>query len=129
MFGGKLYSEKIPKSVRAPLRDFCKDECLLVKRELASAADSLANNCHANVARYCDSFPGTKSVSGWLLQNQKQLLGQGIWVWSFHSVCLRNNNELVDITDSAYYTGKPFSTFWLDKTRTADLESDRKSVV
>ena len=47
----------------------------------------------------------------------------GIWVWSFHSVCLRNNNELVDITDSVYYAGESFSTFWPDKSRTADLVS------
>ena len=123
MLGGKLYSEKIPKSVRLPLQQFSGTECLLIKRDIKSNGDSLANNCHVNVARHCENFPGTKSVNGWLLQNANKLISSGIWVWSFHSVCLRDDGELVDITESSYYAGKPFSTFWPDASRTADLIS------
>lgn len=123
MFGGKLYSKKIPTTVRKPLLLFTGNECLLIKREMQSGNDSLAGNCHANVARYCEKSPDRRSVSGWILEDNKELVSKGIWTWSFHSVCLRDGNELVDITNNPLYEGKSVSKFWLDEHRQPDLIS------
>ena len=121
MFGGKLYNDKIPKSVRKPLLSFTGNVCLLIKRELQADDDSLAGNCHANVARYCAKFPASKSSSGWILEDLADLVRKGIWTWAFHSVCLKSGKTLVDITENAFYDSKSESIFWLDERRKPDL--------
>lgn len=122
MFNAKNYSEKLPKTIRQPLQQFAGSDCLLVKRWSDDfGLERGEGNCHLNVKGYIDALGG-EMVNGWLLCRNRRLKDVGMWVWSFHSVWLTDENELLDVTDDESYKTNAFTTFLPDANRHVDLE-------
>ena len=122
MFNAKNYSDKLPKTIRQPLQQFAGNDCLLVKRwDDDFGLERREGNCHLNVKGYIDALGG-EMVSGWLLCRNRRLKDVGMWVWSFHSVWLTDENELLDVTDDESYKTNAFTTFLPDATRCVDLD-------
>lgn len=122
MFNSKIYSDKLPKTIRQPLTQFAGNDCLLVRKW----ADDLGlenrdGNCHINVKGYVDALGG-EMVNGWLLNRNKRFMKVGLWSWSFHSVWLTDEDELLDVTNNTYYETNAFTTFIPDSTRKFDLD-------
>ena len=122
MFNAKNYSDKLPKTIRQPLQQFAGNDCLLVKRWSDDfGLETKEGNCHFNVKGYVEALGG-ETVNGWLLCRNKQLMNVGIWLWSFHSVWLTDENELLDVTEDKNYKTNAFTTFLPDLSRRVDLE-------
>jgi len=122
MFNSKIYSEKLPKSIRGSLQQFAGNDCLLVKKCIDDyGLEKRAGNCHNNVKGYVEALGG-EMINGWLLNRNKRLMSVGLWVWSFHSVWLTDENELLDVTDDKHYKTNAFTTFIPDAIRKVDLE-------
>jgi hypothetical protein len=122
MFNAKNYSDKLPKTIRQPLQQFAGNDCLLVKRWSDDfGLEAKEGNCHFNVKGYIDALGG-EMVNGWLLCRSKQMMKVGMWVWSFHSVWLTDENELLDVTEDEQYKNNAFTTFLPDVARKVDLD-------
>lgn len=122
MFNAKNYTDKLPKTIRQPLQQFAENDCLLVKRwSDDSGLETKQGNCHINVKGYVDALGG-KMVNGWLLCRDNKLMNVGVWVWSFHSVWLTKENELLDVTDDERYKNNAFTTFIPDEARKVNLD-------
>lgn len=122
MFNAKNYSDKLPKTIRQPLQQFAGNDCLLVKRWNDDfGLERREGNCHSNVKGYVSAFGG-EVVNGWLLCRNKYMMKVGMWVWSFHSIWLTDEKELLDVTEDRNYITNAFSTFIPDATRCVDLE-------
>jgi hypothetical protein len=122
MFNSKIYTEKLPKNIREPLKQFARNDCLLVKKCIQDVGlENRQGNCHINVKGYVDALGG-EMVNGWLLNRDKRFINQGIWCWSFHSVWLTHENLLVDVTDDKNYQTNAFTTFTPDTNRKFNLE-------
>ena len=121
MFGSKIYTDKIPKTVRFAMRKFTNAECILVKRKDNDYLQNAALNCHKNVANLAKEING-EIKNGWLLYRNRAMIDSGIWVWCFHSVLKTADSKLIDVTKDKTYTNNNFSTFWYDTSRTANVE-------
>lgn len=121
MFNSKNYSDKLPKNIRQPLQQFAGYDCLLVKRWSDNfGLETKQGNCHFNVKGYVEALGG-EMINGWLLCRNRKLIDAGMWVWSFHSVWLTDENELLDVTEDKCYQNNAFSTFIPDMDRKVDL--------
>jgi hypothetical protein len=115
------YTDKLSSGLNEMLKSFTGSECIMVRK--IKEKDSLkgkSGNCHINVKKYIDKNGGT-SVSGWLLNRIPVMIQKGMYVWSFHSVWLKPDNKLVDVTDDQYYVGRDKTIFVPDITRVPDL--------
>ena len=123
MYDAKIYNDKIPSFVLAPMLAFTGSDCLLVKRRKTGATgNGQRANCHVNVQNWVDK-KGGECVSGWLLQRHSPLINRGIWVWIFHSVWVTPEQKIVDVTLDPMYKDNDYITFWADKTRKADWKN------
>jgi hypothetical protein len=123
MLDTTLYTDKLPPSLNKTLKSFTGSECVLVnkiKNFDKPLLDAKAGNCHLNVRNYIDAYGGS-SVSGWILNRTQHLLLGGMYVWTFHSVWIKPDNKVVDVTDDLNYKGKDKITFIPDSARVADL--------
>jgi hypothetical protein len=121
MFGSKIYTNKIPKTVRLAMHKFTNAECILVKRKDNDFAQNAALNCHQNVATLAEELNG-EMKNGWLLYRSRMLMNMGVWVWCFHSVLKTAENKLIDVTKDKMYETNNYSTFWYDTSRTANVQ-------
>jgi hypothetical protein len=122
MYNAKNYTDKLPKSIRQPLKQFAGNDCLLVKRLSDDLSlETKEGNCHFNVKGYVDTLGG-KMLNGWLLCRNKKFMNVGMWVWSFHSIWLTDENELLDITEDQNYKNNTFTTFIPDVIRKVDMD-------
>lgn len=115
------YADKLTPSLNTLLTSFAGSECLMVRK--IKDKDSIkgkAGNCHINVKQYVDKHGGS-SVSGWLLNRIPRLIERGMYVWSFHSVWLKPDGKLVDVTDDKHYVGRDKTIFIPDTVRVPDL--------
>ena len=115
------YTDKLTPQLNDLLKSFTGNECIMVRK--IKDKDSLkgkAGNCHINVRNYIDKFGGS-SVSGWLLNRIPNLIDRGMYVWSFHSVWLKPDGKLCDVTEDRHYIGRDKSIFIPDNKRIPDL--------
>lgn len=124
MYDARLFTDKLPDRIIAPLKQFSGNDCYLVKREVdRKSLLSNKNNCHNNVKRYVEKFGG-EMLNGWLLYRDEKFIDEmGAWVWHYHSVWITPKGKLVDVTDNDKYRNLPLSTFMPDATRKVDLEN------
>lgn len=124
MYDARLFTDKLPDRIIAPLKQFSGNDCYLVKREVdRKSLLSNKNNCHNNVKRYVEKFGG-EMLNGWLLYRDEKFIDEmGAWVWHYHSVWITPKGKLVDVTDNDRYRNLPLSTFMPDATRKVDLEN------
>ena len=124
MYNARLFSDKLPDRVIDPLKVFSGNECYLIKRDVdRKSLLSNKNNCHTNVQKYIDKFGG-EMLNGWLLyKDDKWLDEMGLWVWHYHSVWIKPDGKIIDVTDSDRYRNLPLSTFIPDTTHKLDLEN------
>lgn len=114
----KPYTDKLPSPIRSAMKNFVKNECVLVKQKL-DTANNQALNCHYNVKKQVEEHGG-KVVNGWLLNKESRLVSNGVWYWTFHSLWQANDKQIYDITIDKH-NAREFSTFWYDNNRTIDL--------
>lgn len=115
------YTDKLSPALNQMLKSFTGSECIMVRK--VKEKDSLkgsAGNCHINVKKYIDKHGGT-SVSGWLLNRIPAMIDKGMYVWSFHSVWMKPDGKLVDVTDDKHYIGRDKTIFVPDTQRVPDL--------
>ena len=98
---------------------FAQGECVLVKKDLATP-NNRALNCHYNVKAQIE-LCGGKVVNGWLLDRTPNLLNNGVWHWSFHSIWETNDGNWFDPTIDKH-NSREYSTFWPDTNRALNLE-------
>ena len=118
------YSNKLPYLLNATLKDFTGGDCLMVRK--TKDKDRLtgkSGQCHLNVKRLVDE-QGGRSVSGWLLSRSPKILERGLYIWSFHSVWMKLDGKLLDVTFDKNYAGRDKSIFVPDSTRVPDLIED-----
>lgn len=116
------YADKLPQSLNEVLKSFTGSECLMVRKaKEKDAIKGKAGNCHINVKRLVDK-QGGKTISGWLLNRVPQLLDRGMYVWSFHSVWMKPDEKLLDVTEDKHYAGRDKSIFIPDIARVPDIE-------
>jgi len=116
----KIYSEKLPLSVRNAMFEFTNEQCLLVKKKLDSNINK-SLNCHYNVEEYVNNCGGNM-INGWLLCRNKEFIDNGIWIWTYHSVWRNENGDIYDITIDRH-NNRDYSTFNPDKSRNIDLNN------
>lgn len=115
------YADKLTPQLNELLKSFAGSECIMVRK--IKEKDSMkgkAGNCHLNVKNYIDKFGGT-SISGWLLNRIPSFMDKGMYVWSFHSVWLKPDGNLLDVTDDKHYIGRDKSIFIPDTLRSPNL--------
>jgi hypothetical protein len=115
------YADKLPPSLNAVLKSFTGGECVMVRK--AKEKEKLtgkAGHCHHNVKTVVNKFGGT-SVSGWLLNRLPQMMERGMYIWSFHSVWMKPDGKLLDVTEDKHYVGRDKSIFVPDTSRAPDL--------
>lgn len=115
------YTDKLTPELNLTLKSFTGYETIMVRK--VKEKDSLkgkAGNCHINVKKYIEKNGGT-SVSGWLLNRIPTMNEKGMYVWSFHSVWMKPDGKLVDVTDDRHYIGRDKSIFIPDAKRVPDL--------
>jgi len=118
----KAYNSKLPIEVKYAINLFTNNECILVKKDLNHKYNQ-TGNCHDNVQSYVDENGGD-IISGWQLQRKSQLISAGIWLWVFHSVLKKNDNEYFDITKDLI-SRRQYSTFIADSNRHFDNKNGR----
>ena len=122
MTNTKLYTDKIPYKVRIAMKNFADGECLLVERKTIGIDGVVKQgNCHVNVQELVNSNGG-KLVCGWLLYRNNKFINDGFYAWNYHTVWLTEENRLYDVTEDRTYGDATYSTFWIDKKRTVDLD-------
>ena len=119
------YVDKLPSKLNEVLKTFTGSECIMVRKIKDNDKTKIkikqsAGNCHLNVKTYIDKYGG-KSISGWLLNRTPTLIVTGMYVWSFHSVWLKPDDKLLDITDDRNYVGRDKTIFVQDLNRVPDL--------
>ena len=115
------YADKLTPELNALLKSFAGSDCIMVRKiKPKEAINGKAGNCHLNVKQYVDKNGGT-SVSGWLLNRLPMLMDKGLYVWSFHSVWLKPDGKLADVTDDKHYIGRDKTIFVPDTQRKPDL--------
>lgn len=115
------YADKLPYSLNTVLKTFTGNDCVMVRK--AKEKDKItgkAGECHLNVKIVIDKLGGS-AVSGWLLSRIPNLLDNGMYLWNFHSVWMKPDGKLLDVTDDKYYIGRDKSIFVPDATRKPDL--------
>lgn len=118
----KPYTNKIPPKVRVAMENFADGDCLLVERNTKDIDGVVKQgNCHLNVKQLVDKFGG-ELVCGWLLYRSNQFINDGFYAWNYHAVWLTADNKLYDVTEDRTYGDALYSTFWVDKKRTVDLD-------
>jgi hypothetical protein len=124
MYNARLFTDKLPDKVIEPLKKFSGNDCYLVKRDVdRKSMLSKQNNCHINVKKYIDKFGG-EMLNGWLLCRKEDWYDKmGLWVWHYHSVWIKPDGKLVDVTDNRNYKNLPLSTFIPDTIHKVDLEN------
>ena len=122
MYNARLFSDKLPDRVIDPLKVFSGNECYLIKRDVdRKSLLSNKNNCHINVQKYIDKFGG-EMLNGWLLyKDDKWIDEMGLWVWHYHSVWIKPDGKIIDVTDSDRYRNLPLSTFTPDTSHKLDM--------
>jgi len=116
----KTYNFKLPIEIRGVINLFTNNECTLVKKDFQHSY-SQKQNCHYNVQSFVDENGGD-IIFGWQLQRKLKLIRAGIWLWSFHSVWQKNNNEYYDLTEDVI-SRKQYSTFIADSNRFFDYKN------
>jgi hypothetical protein len=115
------YADKLSPQLNELLKSFSGSETIMVRK--IKDKDSIkgkAGNCHINVKNYIEKYGGT-SVSGWLLNRIPAMIEKGMYVWSFHSVWMKPDGKLVDVTDDKYYIGRDKTIFLPDTKRFPNL--------
>lgn len=115
------YADKLPPSLNGVIKDFIGGECVMVRK--AKEREKLTGKsgfCHDNVELVISKFGGT-SVGGWLLSRRPEIIENGMYVWSFHSVWMKEDGKLLDVTDDKNYAGRDKSIFVPDSTRVPNL--------
>ena len=118
----KAYNSKLPIEVKDAINLFTNNECILVKKDLNHSYNQ-PGNCHYNVQSFADENGGD-IIFGWQLQRKSHLINAGIWLWVFHSVLKKNDNEYFDITKDLV-SRKHYSTFIADSNRYFDNKNGR----
>ena len=116
----KAYNFKLPIEVSDTINLFTNNECILVKKNL-NHSYSQVQNCHYNVQSFVDENGGD-IIFGWQLQRTSKLIRAGIWLWVFHSVWKKNDNEYFDLTKDLV-SRKQYSTFIADSNRYFDFKN------
>ena len=115
------YADKLTPALNSLLKSFAGGECIMVRKiKSKDTIKGKAGNCHINVKQYVDKDGGS-SISGWLLGRIPHLIEKGMYVWNFHSVWLKPDNKLIDVTDDQHYLGRDKTIFVPDSTRVPDL--------
>ena len=91
MLSVKPYNNKLPLEIRDGINQFTNNECILVKKDFHHSY-SQKQNCHYKVQSFVDENGGD-IIFGWQLQRKIKLIRAGIWLWVFHSVWQKNDNE------------------------------------
>lgn len=120
------YADKLPPKLNEVLNSFAGSECIMVRKIKDNDKNKIKiqkniGNCHLNVKTYIEKYGGS-AVSGWLLNRIPMMLDKGTYVWSFHSVWLKPDNKLLDITDDKHYIGRDKTIFVPDTKRVPDLK-------
>ena len=119
MTNTKPYNDKLPKAIRDGINNFTGNEAILVKQKLDTEFNRPLN-CHYNVYNYIKANGG-ELVNGWLLSRKTNLINDGIWHWSYHSILKTSNTEYFDITKDNK-NSRDYSTFVPDYNRKIDLK-------
>lgn len=124
MYNARLFTDKLPDKIIAPLKEFAGNDCYLIKRDVdRKSLLSNQNNCHINVKKYIEKFGG-EMLNGWLLCRKDEWIDKlGLWVWHYHSVWIKPDGKIVDVTDNRNYRNLPLSTFIPDAKRKIDLDN------
>ena len=122
------YTDKLPSSLNLVLKELSGSECVMVRKIKEKDKDKSINlkngNCHLNVKAYVEAYGG-KAVFGWLLNRQPEINEVGMYTWSFHSVWMKSDGRLVDLTEDSHYTGRDKTIFVPDTTRSFDFEEGK----
>ena len=116
----KPYNNKLPLEIRDRINQFTNNECILVKKDFHHSY-SQKQNCHYNVQSFVNENGGD-IIFGWQLQRKLKLIRAGIWLWSFHSLWQKNDNEYYDLTEDVI-SRKQYSTFIADSNRFFDYKN------
>lgn len=121
MLDTTTYADKFSPQLNELLNSFTGSECIMVRKpKEKDNSKGRPGNCHLNVKSYIDKFGG-KSISGWLLNRIPSFIAKGMYVWSFHSVWLKPDGKLLDVTDDKHYIGRDKSIFIPDTLKSPDL--------
>ena len=116
------YADKLPPSLNAVLKSFTGGECVMVRKaKEKEKITGKAGNCHYNVKVVVDKNGGSM-VSGWLLSRNPSLMDKGMYIWNFHSVWMKPDGKLLDVTEDRHYEGRDKTIFVPDVTRKPDLD-------
>jgi len=112
--------DKLQKYLTDEMEKFTKNKCLLVKKKIGDT-NFKEGMCHLNVEQQVKEYGGKKQ-SAWVLNRVRGLMNIEIWLWSFHSLWINEQNKIYDITNNKINNGE-YSTVYLENERHADLEN------
>ena len=111
--------DKLPNVVNEGIKLHTGKSPILVKQKL-DTPNKQPLNCHVNVTKQVEEFGGSL-LNGWLLTKKSNLINNGIWRWTYHSVWLKTPDECYDITKDKD-NSRDYSTFVPDSNRKINLK-------